>query len=143
MMRIEATNSIPEDAVQKAAITGFSRDNLAAIITRQHLYDNERARGSMDAVVERFRGDINVRLVSNRVFQISYLDSDRARSQAVTQDLMTQLAETAAVEVIDPPDLPQRAVRSNRVSLVGLGLTSGTLIGAFVVLIRRRRPVAI
>jgi len=134
---------MPEDAMPTLARDAFSTSRLTGIIKEYDLYRSERASSPVENVVERMRDDINVQLVSRSVFKVSFASSDVRKAQPVANELMGQLVRSnlevsrSTVQVIDPPDEPQRFINRRRVTLAGLGgfgggALIGTLIGLFL-----------
>jgi LPS O-antigen subunit length determinant protein (WzzB/FepE family) len=64
---------------------------------------------------------------------------DKLRSQAVVRELVSSFASEKILEVLDPPNLPQRPLSPNRPLIVAAGLLGGAVLGLLAVLVWRVR----
>ena len=67
----------------------LSRGKLEPLIITYHLYEPERAVMPMEAVVERMRNAINVDIVRDDAFSISYVSTSATAAKAVAERLAT------------------------------------------------------
>lgn len=65
----------------------LSRSRLERIISDFNLYPEQRATGLMEDVVQRMRGDIQVKLEGKESFRVSYINREPRTAQRVTERL--------------------------------------------------------
>jgi polysaccharide chain length determinant protein (PEP-CTERM system associated) len=65
----------------------LSRSRLERIINDFDLYQEQRTTGLMEDVVQRMRGEIDVKLVGKESFRVSYISRDPKTAQRVTERL--------------------------------------------------------
>lgn len=65
----------------------LSRSRLERIINDFDLYTQQRETGLMEDVVQRMRGDIEIKLVGKESFRVSYISGDPKTAQRVTERL--------------------------------------------------------
>ena len=73
---------------------------------------------------------------AGNVCLVSFDYPDRYKAQAV---LKAALGRTGAVELLDPPSLPERAFTPNRLAMVTAGLFAGLVLGGIALAVRRHR----
>jgi polysaccharide chain length determinant protein (PEP-CTERM system associated) len=76
-----------EDRLPTISDQILSRSRLERIINDFELYKEQRATGLMEDVVQRMRGDIEVKLVGKESFRVSYINRDPRTAQKVTERL--------------------------------------------------------
>jgi len=82
-----------EDRLQSISQQLLSRTRLEKIILEFDLYPAERQRMAMEDVVEKMRGDIQVRMDKGDTFRVSYIGATPAAAQKVTQQLASLFIE--------------------------------------------------
>jgi polysaccharide chain length determinant protein (PEP-CTERM system associated) len=82
-----------QDRLQSISQQLLSRTRLEKIILDFNLYTAERQRAAMEDVVERMRGDIQVRMDKGDTFRVSYIATTPAMAQRVTQQLASLFIE--------------------------------------------------
>jgi len=78
-----------EDRLQSVSQQILSRTRLERIIQDFGLYATERQKGTMEAVVDRMRRDIDVEVVKGDAFRISYASDSAATAMKITERLAT------------------------------------------------------
>lgn len=73
---------------------------------------------------------------TGNVCMVSFDYPDRHKAQAV---LEAAIGRTGAVELLDPPSLPERPFTSNRLPMVTTGLLAGFVLGGIALAVRRYR----
>jgi hypothetical protein len=138
----------------------LSRHSLASLIQEPelNLYAVDRKRYPLEDVIESMRKkDIRIEPVETKLpfqdgasaFRIAFEYSDRKVAQGVVRALITRLNNdnvTAAhrgpfavnLEVLDPPNLPEKAIDPGRLAIVVIGLGTGFALGLLIAYIRRR-----
>lgn len=76
-----------EDRLPTISDQILSRSRLERIISDFSLYQEQRATGLMEDVVQRMRGDIGVKLEGKESFRVSYINRDPKTAQRVTERL--------------------------------------------------------
>jgi polysaccharide chain length determinant protein (PEP-CTERM system associated) len=82
-----------EDRLPSISGQILSRSRLERIITELNLYSDLRARGVMEDVVQRMRGDVLVELEGKESFRVSYVSNDARLAQRVTERLASWAIE--------------------------------------------------
>jgi polysaccharide chain length determinant protein (PEP-CTERM system associated) len=82
-----------EDRLPSISGQILSRSRLERIITELNLYSDLRARGVMEDVVQRMRGDVSVELEGKESFRVSYVSNDARLAQKVTERLASWAIE--------------------------------------------------
>jgi len=131
----------------------LNRASLIGIIEKEHLYERERLGKPIDAVIDKMRSNISIRLRSPTALEISFAYPDAVRAQNATSDLLSKLIDenarpkdTTSISTIlrinTPPSM-QGAIWPNRAVITGLGLGAGVLIGALAACLRRPKSQAL
>jgi protein tyrosine kinase modulator len=89
---ISSTSKV-EDRLPSISDQILSRSRLERIITELNLYSDLRARGVMEDVVQRMRGDVRVELEGKESFRVSYVSNDARLAQKVTERLASWAIE--------------------------------------------------
>jgi polysaccharide chain length determinant protein (PEP-CTERM system associated) len=76
-----------EDRLQAVRQQILSRTRLEQIIVDNNLYAEERRDGIMEDVVERMRRDVDIQVIRNDAFRISYVGRDPRSTMRVTERL--------------------------------------------------------
>ena len=76
----------------------LSRGKLEPLILNYHLYEQERAGTPMEAVVERMRNAINVDIVRDDAFSISYVSTSATAAKVVAERLASLFIEENTTE---------------------------------------------
>jgi uncharacterized protein involved in exopolysaccharide biosynthesis len=137
----------------------LGRESLTSIIEARNLYPRERARMSLDGVVDKMKRNITVAPVPvtpspgrdalSVVVKFDYPDNQVA--QQVNVDLASHFIEGGLnsplnsywrFRVLEPPSLPLKPVGLNRTQFVTLGLFTGLFIGLALAAIRRSFGIA-
>jgi hypothetical protein len=135
----------------------LSRKNLEEVMAQYDLYGEERRAGRTDYAVDTMRRNIFIAPIGkggrggSQVFRLSYASEVPRRAQQVTKTLVAQLMDAnlrakdggalGVLEVIDPPNAPQRAV-PKLPALAGVGLFGGALLGLIVAVVIRLAMLA-
>jgi uncharacterized protein involved in exopolysaccharide biosynthesis len=131
-----------------------SRESLNPVIQEHNLYARERARMSLDDVIDKMKQDITVEtlpLASPRnrdrltfVVQFDYPDAHVAQqvnaelaSRFIEGNVDPRLNSHATLQLPGPPSLPLRPTAPNRMELAALGLLAGLLAGLTITIILR------
>ena len=125
------------DPGQAATAVIHDRAYLQSLIAQFGLYPQERN------AVERMQRSLAVKEISapiGKVCTLSFDYPDRYKAQAV---LKAAVGRTSAVEVLDPPSLPERAFTPNRLAIVMAGLFAGLALGGIALAVRRHRTPAL
>jgi len=124
----------------------LSRGSLAEMIQRPNLnlYVEERKGHPLEDIVQGMRThDIRIQLVSTTpsqdamIFRIDFANSDPARAQAVARALTEKFASAPGLEVLDPANLPTKAVSPNPLRIAVAGLAGGFVLGLLIAFCRR------
>jgi uncharacterized protein involved in exopolysaccharide biosynthesis len=146
--------------IDRLVRTVLSRKSLADIISKEHLYEGDRAKSPLESLIDRMRKDISVgkvvhpRNLNSSAFTVSFVSPDAVQAQRITRDLTALLIEenshTASsmpgvltLGVLDPASVPDGPIYPNRLNIVVLGLVAGVLVAGAVAMIRRPRPQTI
>jgi len=97
----------------------------------------------IDAVIDKMRSNITIRLRSPTALEVSFAYQDALRAQNATTDLLGRLIEENAASSIStilrlnaPPSM-QGPIWPNRAVITGLGLGAGVFMGALAACLRR------
>ena len=136
----------------------LSRKILGEIITRPSLdlYPEERKKMLLEDVVDHMRSKaLRIQLMEPQgggvpAFLISFEYPDKLKARLVVRELVAAFIEQNAVaqrnlqasamdilEVLDPPNLPERPLAPNRPMIVTVGLLGGAVLGLLAVLVWR------
>jgi hypothetical protein len=134
MYRSEATvRAGTGDALLFEAVKGsLGNAHLANVIERQHLYEAERTRKPLGAIIEEMRRDIMIgREFPGDGLRISFRYPDRVRARATVQELVNRIVEAAGadVEQASTPTMPQRRVGPSHTKIIVLGFVCGLVVG--------------
>jgi len=129
--------------LEQLVLRALNRDSLIGIIEKQHLYERERMGEPIDAVIDKMRSNITIRLRSPTALEVSFAYPDALRAQNATTDLLGRLIEENAASSIStilrlnaPPSM-QGPIWPNRAVITGLGLGAGVFMGALAACLRR------
>ncbi|MDR3699643.1 MAG: hypothetical protein P4L56_08425 [Candidatus Sulfopaludibacter sp.] len=125
------------DPGQAAMAVVNDRAYLQSLIAQFGLYPKERN------ALERMQRSLAVKDIHapiGNVCLVSFDYPDRYRAQAV---LKAAVGRTGAVELLDPPSLPERAFTPNRLAMVMAGLFAGLVLGGMALAVRRHRTPAL
>jgi hypothetical protein len=138
----------------------LSRRILGEIITQRalDLYPEDRKKMPLEDVVENMRNKaLRFQLMQTQgggalALGISFEYPDKLKARAVVRELLTRFTEqnyttrknqgpsaVKILEILDPPNLPQRPLFPNRPMIVTVGLLGGALLGLLAVLVWRVR----
>ena len=109
------------------------RAYLQSLIAQFGLYPKEA-----DAI-ERMQRDLSIKDIAaptGNVCMVSFDYPDRYKAKAV---LDAAIGRTGAVELLDPPSLPERPFTPNRLAMVTAGLFAGFVLGGIALAVRRHR----
>jgi uncharacterized protein involved in exopolysaccharide biosynthesis len=84
----------------------LTRSRLERIIRDLDLYSKERARGVLEDVVQRMRGDIEIKLEGKESFRVSYVSRDPRVAQMVTARLASLFIEENMRDSQNPAESP-------------------------------------
>jgi capsular polysaccharide biosynthesis protein len=132
--------SVGEDIVSSQIQLIESRGSLTPLIVKENLYAKERKTQPLEDLVEQMRQkDIMIRAVptgnrASSVYEVSFMASDAATAQRITQKLAAELLAANAGTVLDPANLPTQAINPRPSRILILGLISGIVIGSLVAL---------
>ena len=136
----------------------LSRKILGEIITRPSLdlYPEDRRKMPLEDVVANMRNKaLRIQFMQTQgegvpAFLVSFEYPDKLKARLVVRELLTAFIEQNAVahrtrqpsavdilEVLDPPNLPQRPLFPNRPMIVTAGLLGGAVLGLLAVLVWR------
>jgi uncharacterized protein involved in exopolysaccharide biosynthesis len=136
----------------------LSRKILGEIITRPSLdlYPEDRRKMPLEDVVANMRNKaLRIQFMQTQgegvpAFLVSFEYPDKLKARLVVRELVTAFIEQNAVahrtrqpsavdilEVLDPPNLPERPLYPNRPMIVTVGLFGGAVLGLLAVLVWR------
>jgi LPS O-antigen subunit length determinant protein (WzzB/FepE family) len=126
----------------------LNRDSLIGIIEKQHLYERERMGEPIDAVIDKMRSNISIRVQSPTALEVSFAYPDAVRAQNATSDLLSKLIDenvrpkdatsiATILRIHASPAMPLGPIWPNRAVITGLGLGAGVFMGALVACLRR------
>ena len=147
----------------------FSRSSLGELILKNGLYATDRQRMTLDDVIERMRHDIVITLTDSAdpkhfAFVVRYVYPDPAQAQSTADALVAKMIEVNLVEAIEaarlaatgagrrhagttlqlvhPPNLPQKPVGLNRLLITTLGIGTGVVLAVLATVAMRLRGPA-
>ena len=133
--------------LEQLVLRALNRDSLIGIIEKQHLYERERMGEPIDAVIDKMRSNITIRLRSPTALEVSFAYPDALRAQNATTDLLGRLIEenvgpnhSSSISTIlrlNAPPSMQGPIWPNRAVITGLGLGAGVFMGALAACLRR------
>jgi hypothetical protein len=125
------------DPVHAALTVVNDRAYLHSLIAQFGLYPNER---NPVGHMQRSLAVKDIHAPIGNVCLVSFDYPDRYKAQVV---LKAAIGRTGAVELLDPPSLPERAFTPNRLAMVMAGLFAGLVLGGFALAVRRTRTPAL
>jgi hypothetical protein len=151
---------IADEHLAQLKVEVLSRQSLASLIQQPelNLYPADRLRYPLEDVIQGMRNnDIHIEPVETKLpfqdgtsaFRIAFEYPDRKVAQGVVRALVTRLNNDNVVaarrgpfvvnlEVLDPPNLPEKAIDPGRLAIVGIGLGAGFALGLLIAYLRRR-----